>query len=168
MSGIESPLPILDFTNVAVLFLLQTNASTVGLGAILEQGGRVITYASYTMNSAEQQHNTERKSGSSLCVKAVLLFLYLFLSNTNRSCSFPVAFGSKDGRVFVSLTIGAYSFQIVYCKCSLHANALSHSPLHTSSKSAAVTSIQSLTVSRCSTVRSCVPANLPNVIIIPK
>jgi len=40
------------------------------------------------------------------------------------------------------------SFQIVYRKGSIHANAdaLSYSPLHTSSKSAAMTSVQNLTI----------------------
>jgi len=47
-----------------------------------------------------------------------------------------------------ALAVQEYSFQIVYCKGSLHANvdALSRSPLHTSSKSAAMTSVQNLTV----------------------
>ena len=47
-----------DFTNAAP-FLLQTDASVVGLGAVLKQDGRVTAYARHTLNSAEQ-HNTER------------------------------------------------------------------------------------------------------------
>jgi len=48
------------------------------------------------------------------------------------------------------LALQEYSFQTVYCKGSLHANAdvLSCSPLHTSSKSAAMTPVQNLTVCR--------------------
>jgi len=45
-----------DFTNTVAPFLLQTGASAVGLGAVLEQGGRVIAYASRTLNRAEQQY----------------------------------------------------------------------------------------------------------------
>ena len=50
-----------DFTNTAAPFLLQTDASAVGLGAVLEQGGRVIAYASRALNSAEQQYSTIQK-----------------------------------------------------------------------------------------------------------
>ena len=56
-----------DFTNTAAPFLLQTDASAVGLGAVLEQGGRVIAYASHTLNSAEQQYSTIQKE----CLAAV-------------------------------------------------------------------------------------------------
>jgi len=47
-----------------------------------------------------------------------------------------------------ALAVQKYNFQIVYRKGSFNVNAdaLSHSPLHTSSKSAAITSIQNLTV----------------------
>ena len=37
--------------------MLQTDASSVGVGAILEQGGHVIAYTSRTLNQAEQQYN---------------------------------------------------------------------------------------------------------------
>jgi len=43
---IQAPiLASLDFTITAAPFLLQTDASAVGLGVVLEQGGHVIAYA---------------------------------------------------------------------------------------------------------------------------
>ena len=43
------------------LFVLQTDASSMGVGAILEQGGHVIGYASRALNKAEQQHSVIQK-----------------------------------------------------------------------------------------------------------
>ena len=47
-----------------------------------------------------------------------------------------------------ALAMQEYSFQIVYCKGSLNANAdaLSRSPIHSSSQPVAMTSVQQLTI----------------------
>ena len=42
-------------------FVLQTDASSSGVGAILEQGGYVIAYASRTLTHAEQQYSVIQK-----------------------------------------------------------------------------------------------------------
>ena len=42
-----------QFTTDASPFLLQTDASAVGVGAVLEQGGCVIAYASCTLTTSE-------------------------------------------------------------------------------------------------------------------
>ena len=41
--------------------MLQTDASAVGVGAVLEQGGHVIAYASRSLNQAEQQYSVIQK-----------------------------------------------------------------------------------------------------------
>ena len=43
------------------LFVLQTDASAVGVSAVLEQGGHVIGYASRALNKAEQQYSVIQK-----------------------------------------------------------------------------------------------------------
>jgi len=53
-------LPVLifpKFSSTAEPFVLQTVASTMGLGAVLEQGERVITYASRALTKAEKSYN---------------------------------------------------------------------------------------------------------------
>ena len=142
-----------NFTSAAAPFLLQTDASAVGLGAVLEQGGRVIAYASRTLSSAEQQYSTIQKE----CLAAVFAlkqFRHYLLGRSFQLLTdhAPLQWLSAQKMEGLlcrwALAMQEYSFQIVYRKGSLHANAdaLSRSPLHTSSKSAAMTSLHNLTV----------------------
>ena len=50
-----------QFDLTSPVFILQTDASSVGVGAILEQGGSVIAYASRALNQAEQQYSVIQK-----------------------------------------------------------------------------------------------------------
>ena len=56
-----------QFTADAPPFLLQMDASAVGLGAVLEQGGCAIAYASRILTKSEQQYITIQKE----CLAAV-------------------------------------------------------------------------------------------------
>ena len=51
-----------DFSPNAPPFVLQTVASAVGLGAVLEQGGHVIAYASWTLTKRESNYSVIQKS----------------------------------------------------------------------------------------------------------
>ena len=50
-----------DFSATAPPFMLQTDASAVGLGAVLEQGGHVIAYASRTLTKSESNYSVIQK-----------------------------------------------------------------------------------------------------------
>ena len=54
----------------AAPFLLQTDASAVGLGAVLERGEHVIAYASRALTQLEKQCSTIQKE----CLAAVYSF----------------------------------------------------------------------------------------------
>ena len=46
-----------QFGPAAEQFILQTDASATDIGAVLEQGGRVVGYASRILSSAEKNHS---------------------------------------------------------------------------------------------------------------
>ena len=46
-----------QFGPAAEQFILQTDASANGIGAVLEQGGRVVGYGSRTLSSAEKNYS---------------------------------------------------------------------------------------------------------------
>ena len=50
-----------QFDLTSPVFVLQTDASSVGVGAVLEQGDRAIAYASRALNQAEQQYSVIQK-----------------------------------------------------------------------------------------------------------
>ena len=150
--------------------MLQTDASAVGLVAILEQGSQVNAFASYTLKQCQTaiQPNREITSGSSLRKSSFCHYLLgrSFQLLTDHVLLQCLLAQKMEGLLcHWALTMQENSFPIVYRKGSLHANtdALSGSPLHTSSKSAAMTSIYfkpHRPYERCSTVRSCIPVNL--------
>lgn len=56
--------PVLGYPNLAQNaspFVVQTDASATGLGAVLEQDGHVIGYASRTLTKSEQNYSVIQK-----------------------------------------------------------------------------------------------------------
>ena len=101
--------PILAFPQFmadAAPFLLQTDASAVGLGTVLEQGGCVIAYASRALTQSEKQYSTIQNE----CLAAVYAmkqFRHYLLGRPFQlvtPCTITMAFCAKDGRL--TLTLG--------------------------------------------------------------
>ena len=90
-------------------FQLLTDASAVGLGAVLEQEGHVIVYVSRTLPEPERRYrcNRERMFSCGVCIKAVLpLSIGTHFPAHHRSCPTSVAISTENGRYVVSLGSG--------------------------------------------------------------
>ena len=128
-----------QFTADAPPFLLQIDASSVDLGAVLEQGGRVIAYASRTLTRSELQYSTIQKE----CLAAVYAMKqfrhYLlgcpFQLITDHAPLQWLSAQKMEGLLCRwALAMEEYNFDIVYRKGSLNGNAdaLSRLPATTS------------------------------------
>ena len=109
-------------------FVLQTDASSVGLGCVLEQNGYVIAYASRALSKAEQQYSVIQKE----CLAAVFAMKqfrrYLlgrkFQLLTDHSPLQWLSSQKMEGLLCRwALALQEYDFTIKYRKGSLNANA---------------------------------------------
>ena len=110
-------------------FVLQTDASSVGLGCVLEQNGHVIAYASRGLSKVEQQYSVIQKE----CLAAVFAmkqFRHYLLGRkfqlfTDHSPLQWLSSQKMEGPLCRwALALQEYDFTIkYYCKGSLNANA---------------------------------------------
>ena len=130
-----------QFTADAPPFLLQTDASAVGLGAVLEQGGRVIAHTSRTLTKSEQQYSTIQKE----CLAAVYAMKHFrhyllgrpFQLVTDHAPLQWLSAQKMEGLLCRwALAMEEYSFDIVYRKGSLNGNADALSRLPTTTSTA--------------------------------
>ena len=123
--------PILTFPKFdegADMFELQTDASAVGVGAILEQGGHVVAYASRALTKAERQYSVIQRE----CLAAVYAmkqFRHYLLGRkfklmTDHAPLQWLSAQKMEGLLCRwALAIQEYDFSIVYRKGSLNVNA---------------------------------------------
>ena len=127
-----------SFHRNASPFVLETDASAVGLGAVLEQDGHVIAYASRSLNRAEQHYSVIQKECLAI-VFALKQFRHYLLGRPFKLVTdhAPLQWLSAQKMQGMlcrwALAMQEYSFSIEYRKGSLNSNAdaLSRRVLHT-------------------------------------
>lgn len=109
-------------------FVLQTDASAVGLGAVLEQDGHVIAYASRTLTAPERQYSVIQRE----CLAVVyaqkqfrhyLLGRHFKLLTDHAPLQWLSAQKMEGMLCRWALAMQEYDFQIAYRKGSLNSNA---------------------------------------------
>ena len=117
-----------QFSHTSTDFTLFTNASAVGLGAILEQNGRIIAYASRTLTSSEQQYSVIQRE----CLAIVhackqfhhyLLGRHFVLITDHAPLQWPSAQKMQGMLCCWALAMQEYDFTIKYHRGSLNGNA---------------------------------------------
>ena len=126
------------FTSNASTFVLQTDASAVGLGAVLKQDGHVVAYASRSLTTPEQQYSVIQRE----CLAVIyalkqfrhyLLGRYFKIVTDHAPLQWLSAQKMEGMLCRWALAIQEYDFSIMYRKGSLNNNAdalsrLNHSP----------------------------------------
>ena len=117
-----------QFHHNASKFVLQTNASTVGLGAVLEQDGHVVAYASRSLTTPERQYSVIQRECLAV-VYALKQFRHYLLGRDFKLLAdhAPLQWLSAqkmEGMLCCwMLAMQEYDFRIVYCKDSSNSNA---------------------------------------------
>ena len=115
------------FDHNASVFVLQADASAAGLGAVLEQDGHVIAYASRGLNKSEQQYSVIQKECLAI-VYALKQFRHYLLGRSFKITTDHAPLQWLSARKMEgllcrwALAIQEYDFQIEYKKGSQNGN----------------------------------------------
>ena len=117
-----------QFHYSASQFVVYTDASDVGLGAVLEQDNHVIAYASRTLTKAEQNYSVIQKECLAIVYATKQFCHYLlgrqFQLHTDHAPLQWLSAQRMEGLLCRwALALQEYSFTIVYRKGALNANA---------------------------------------------
>ena len=116
------------FDHQASPFILQTDASAVGLGAVLEQDGHVIAYASRTLSTSECNYSVIQRECLAI-VWGTKQFRHYLLGRsfelwTDHEPLKWLAGQKMEGLLYRwAVALQEYNFKIVYRKGTLNSNA---------------------------------------------
>ena len=117
-----------SFERNATEFVLQTDASAFALGAVLEQKGHVIAYASRSLTASERNYSVIQRECLAIVFALKQFRHYLlgrpFLLNTDHAPLQWLSAQKMEGMLCRwALAMQEYDFKIVYRKGSLNTNA---------------------------------------------
>ncbi len=117
-----------QFGEAAETFVLSTDASAVGVGAILEQGGRVIAYASRALSPSEQQYSVIQKECLAVVYGTKQFRHYLLgrkfkLFTDHKPLQWLSAQKMEGLLCRWAIALQEYEFDIVYRKGVMNSNA---------------------------------------------
>ena len=132
----------LEFYQHSPSFVIQMDASSVGLGAVLEQNGYIIVYASRSLKKGEKHYSVIQKECLALVFALKQFQHYLlgwpFQFLTDHSSLQWLSLQKMEGLLCRwSLAIQKYDFTIKYRKGCLNTNADALSYVHSSTITAA-------------------------------
>ena len=147
-----SQAPVICYPSLIKDFESQTDASAVGLGAILEQDGHVVAYASRSLTQAERQYSVIERECLAVLYAVKQFRHYLlgraFVLHTDHQPLQWLSAQKMEGRLCRwALALQEFDFTIKYRRGSSDANAdaLSHVPTIPSTCAGTVT-VQELTL----------------------
>ena len=131
---VQSPvLTFPDFSSTAKPFVLQTDASSLGIGAVLEQDGKVVAYASRVLTKAEKSYSVIQQECLAIVYTLKQLRQYLlgcpFTLQTDHAPLQRLSNQKTKGLLCRwALSLQEFDFNIEYRKGTANANAdaLSH------------------------------------------
>ena len=128
MKDLLSQVPVLCYPSLTRDFELQTDASAVGLGAVLEQDGHVVAYASRSLTQAERQYSVIERECLAVLYAVKQFRHYLlgraFVLHTDHQPLKWLSAQKMEGRLCRwALALQELDFTIKYRRGSSNANA---------------------------------------------
>ena len=128
LKDLLSQAPVLCYPSLTRDFELQTDASAVGLGAVLEQDGHVVAYASRSLTQAERQYSVIERECLAVLFAVKQFRHYLlgraFVLHTDHQPLQWLSAQKMEGRLCRwALALQEFDFTIKYRRGSSNANA---------------------------------------------
>ena len=123
------------FDSIAPLFVLQTDASSVGVGAVLEQSGKVVAYATHALAKVERQYSIIQRECLAAVYRIKQFRHYLlstpfklvtdhaplqWLSAQNGGSALPMLLGNSGAQLHNSISERITEYE---CQCAIQVHS---------------------------------------------